>query len=206
MFARSTTFNANRESIDAGIALIRDEVWPALQAMDGCIGLSMMVDRESGRCIATSAWENENAMRASEDSVRPLRDRAAQILGGDSQVDEWEIAYMHRDHNSADGACVRATWMRMDPGSMDRALDVYRLASLPAMEDLPGFCSASLFLDRTNGRAVSNVTYDDRETMERIRDQAASLRSEGAREAGAEVIDVAEFELVLAHLHVPEMA
>ena len=64
MYARSTTVQAKRESIDAGIAHIRDEVLPALQRMDGCVGLSLLVDRDSGRCIATSSWESKAAMRA----------------------------------------------------------------------------------------------------------------------------------------------
>ena len=41
---------------------------PALAAMDGYIGLSMLVDRESGRCIATSAWETEDALRTSTEA------------------------------------------------------------------------------------------------------------------------------------------
>ncbi|MDT5333108.1 MAG: hypothetical protein QOF31_4405, partial [Mycobacterium sp.] len=59
VYARSTTIQAQPSSIDDGIAYVRDEVMPALQAMDGYIGLSMLVDRESGRCITTSAWETE---------------------------------------------------------------------------------------------------------------------------------------------------
>ena len=63
MYARSTTINAQSGSIDAGIAHIRDEVLPALRELDGFVGLSLMVDRDSGRCIATTAWANEDAMR-----------------------------------------------------------------------------------------------------------------------------------------------
>ena len=91
VYARSTTIQAQPSSIDAGIAHVRDEVMPALQAMDGCIGMSLLVDRESGRCIATSAWETEEAMRASAELVRPLRDRAAETFGGTGRVEEWEI-------------------------------------------------------------------------------------------------------------------
>lgn len=205
MYARSTTVHAKLESIDAGIAHIRDEVLPAIQSM-GCIGLSMLVDRRSGRCIATSAWESPDAMRATAEQVRPIRDRALEILGGTSEVEEWDIAVMHRNHNSHEGACVRTTWMRVEPTELDRAVDVYKLASLPAMEELDGFCSASLLIDRASGRAVSSVTYDSLEAMEGNREQASAVRAAGTEEARAEVLDVCEFELALAHLHVPEMA
>ena len=56
VYARSTTIQAQPSSIDDGIAFVRSEVMPALTAMDGYIGLSLLVDRESGQCIATSAW------------------------------------------------------------------------------------------------------------------------------------------------------
>src|SRR4029077_19333814 len=74
VYARSTTIQAQPSSIDAGIAHVRDEVMPALPGMAGCIGLSLLVDRQSGRCIVTSAWETEDAMRDSEEQVRPIRD------------------------------------------------------------------------------------------------------------------------------------
>lgn len=206
VYARSTTVLAHPESIDAGFGHIRDEVMPTLLGMDGCIGLSMLVDRGSGRCIATSAWRSRDAMLASEMRLRAVRDHAAEVLGGRPQVDEWEIAVLHRDHTSGPGACVRATWVRMEPDQADRAVDVYRMALLPAMQDYDGFCSASLLVDRMSGFAVSSVTYDSIEAMGRSRDRADALREAGAREAGVEIVEVCEFELALAHLRVPEMA
>ncbi len=125
--------------------------------------------------------------------------------GSNPKTEEWEIAVLHRDHRSAEGACVRATWVRVDPATLDRSIDVYKLASLPRLEDLAGFCSASLLVDRASGRAVSSVTYDSQEAMNGSREAAASMRSATAKEAGARVIDVCEFELALAHLRVPEL-
>ncbi|WP_436493464.1 antibiotic biosynthesis monooxygenase [Actinokineospora sp. HUAS TT18] len=207
MFARSTTLQAHQDKIDTGIAHVRDEVMPALQDMDGFVGLSMLIDRSSGRCIVTTSWESEEAMRATTESVRSMRDRAAEMLGGNrAQVDEWEIAALHRDHKSQEGACVRATWMRVGDTEPDRATDVFRMALLPKIEQLPGFCSASLLLDRESGIAVSSVTYDSRAAMEDSRAQADQLRSSGAKEAGVEVLEVTEFDLAIAHLRVPEMA
>lgn len=206
MYARSTTIHADLAALDTGIAFVRDEVMPALQAIEGNIGLSMLVDRASGMCIATSAWESREAMQASEDGVRLLRERAAEMLRGRTQVEMWEIAVLHRDHVSRPGSGVRATWLQVPPDRVDSALDMYRMASLPAMQELEGFCSASLLVDRSTGRSVSSVTYDSVEAMLRNREHASALRDAASQEAAAEVLGVHEFELALAHLHVPEMA
>ena len=83
MYARSTTVRGDPNSVDEGIAYIRDEVMPAVQRMDGCVGLSMLADRTSGRCIVTTAWADYDALRLSADGVKPMRQRAAEIMGGE---------------------------------------------------------------------------------------------------------------------------
>jgi hypothetical protein len=206
VYARSTSVQAQPSNIDAGVAYVRDEVMPALAAMDGYIGLSMLVDRESGRCIATSAWETEDALRTSTGAAAPLRDRAREIFGGDVTLDQWEIGVLHRDHQSNDGACVRVTWLKIPPDQADRSIDFYKSAVLPSLADLEGFCSASYLINRGSGRAVSSATFDSREAMHRNEEQARELRNTRTRELGADILDVGEFELALAHLRVPEMA
>jgi Antibiotic biosynthesis monooxygenase len=208
VYARSTTIQAQPSSIDAGIAHLRDEVMPALQAIDGCVGVSLLADRESGRCVATSAWETEDAMRASAGKIQPIRDRAAKIFGGSPTVEEWEIAALHRDHRSHDGACVRATWVTGDPPRMDENVEYYKTAILPELENLEGFCSASLMIDRASGRAVSCASFDSREAMERNsnREQSTALKNAKLQEAGAKEVDEREFDLALAHLRAPELA
>ena len=96
MYARSTTIRGNPQTLDDGIAYVRDEVMPAVTEMEGCVGLSMLADRDSGRCIITSAWESEEAMRASADRVGSIRERATEILGGQSGVQEGELAVLDR--------------------------------------------------------------------------------------------------------------
>ena len=206
MYARSTTIQAQPSSIDDGIAFVRDTVMPALEGMDGFIGVSLMVDRQSGRCIATSAWESEEAMRASSEAVRPVREQATQAFGGSADVEGWEIAVLHRDHRSSEGACVRTTWVKVDPDQIDQGLEMYKTTVLPALEELEGFCSASLMVDRASGRGVASASFDSAEAMERNRPQADSLRDASTQQAGADVLDECEFELALAHLRVPEMA
>jgi hypothetical protein len=88
---------------------------------------------------------------------------------------------------------------------VDQAIESVKTTSLPAAEALEGFCSASLMVNRATGRAVLSATYDSRDAMVRTREQASTLRTSGTQQADAQVTDVAEFELALAHLRVPEM-
>jgi hypothetical protein len=206
MHARSVTIMGRPDSIDAGVAFVRDEVMQTLMGMQGCIGLSLLVDRASGRCITTSAWQDPDSMRASEEQLRPLRSRGAEMMGGGQpQAEEWEIAVLHRDHTSQQGACVRATWVRMDPQQLDRGVDVFKNSALPAIEGYDGFCSASLLVNRENGGAVVSVSFDSRDAMDRSRERAQQVREQTTREMNAEVVEVGEFELALAHLRVPEL-
>jgi hypothetical protein len=144
-------------------------------------------------------------MRASADKARELRARAADQLGGNvEKIDEWEVAVLHRDHRAATGACARATWGKSDPALFEQNIEYYRTSILPALENLDGFCSASLLLDRATGRGVSTATFDSREAMERNRAQALALKAAHMPE-GVEELDECEFELALAHLRVPEL-
>lgn len=206
MYARSTTFPGRPDAVDAGIAFVRDVVMPALQSMPGFVGLSMLVDRETGRCISTSAWQDLNSMRASNAGVQRLRERGAEIFGTRPQIEEWEIAGMHREHPAGPGACARVVWVRTEPGTTDRVVEAFRGTGLPMLEEIEGFCSASVLVDPSSGQAVVTSLYESRESIEASRARAEEIRTAASRQAGAEMVDVAEFELAVAHLKVPEMA
>ena len=199
MYARSTTFQGMPANIDAGITFINSEAGPMLHQIEGCRGLSMLVDRVTGRCIATSSWETEAAMRNSDERLRPIRDRGRDILGGSMQVDEWEIAVMHRTHH---GECCRVSWLR---GDLDAMTETVRTGILPQLEQTPGFCSASLLVNRSTGLSCATTAWETRDAMEASRPSADDMRSRAAKDAGGEIVEVHEFELAYAHLHVPEL-
>lgn len=207
MFVRTSEVQADPAKIDDGIAVVRDDIFPAVSGMDGSVGMSLLVDRDSGRCIATTAWRSEDAMLQSAERVLPLRDRAVQSLGGSaSEVHQWEVAVVHRDHAAPQGACARLVWLRGDRASADRAIGTYKMAVLPRLMEMEGFCSASLLIDRDAGRVVGTAVFDSREALEASRNEAQRMRERVATEVGATIDNVEEMEMVFAHLHVPEMA
>ncbi|WP_071287574.1 hypothetical protein [Mycolicibacterium llatzerense] len=205
MYARSTTIHAQPSAIDAGVAHLRDEVMPQLQELDGFVGMSLLTDRASGRCIATTAYESEEAMNALAERVRPIRARAIEMFGGAATVDEWDIAVMHRAHQIPEGACARVTWGHADPANADAAIDYFRSTIVPDTEALEGFCSVSLMVDRATGRGVSCTTFDSREAMARNRAEAQTIKESRLPEAGATELDECEFDVAFAHLRVPEL-
>jgi hypothetical protein len=205
VFARSSTFSGDPAGVTDGIAYVRDEVMPMLGEIDGCVGLSMMVDRETGECIATTSWATDDAMRASSDRLTAVRGRLGGMLQAPASVLEWQIEVMHRDHATTDGAWCRVTWLRTDHADVNRGIDIYRTTLLPRIEALPGFCSASLMVDRARSRACSTASFDSFKALNESREEAWAIRDAGVRDAGVDVVDASEFELAIAHLRVPEL-
>jgi quinol monooxygenase YgiN len=204
MYARSTTIHGNPGSVDATTAYVRDEVMPAARDMDGCLGLSMLADRDTGRCIVTTSWRDEAALHSSADDVRPYADRTAELLGGAAEVQEWEIAAMHRVPEAHNGARSRVTWLRTAPEAVNRAVDAVRLSLMPKLDDLPGFCSVSVMVRRDEGLTVAAVSYDSGAHLEQATEGAREFREEFAPALGIAVVDAAEFDVAIAHLRVPE--
>src|SRR5690242_11239864 len=70
MYARSTSIRSNPDKLDDGIAYVAKDVLPTLGQSDGCIGLSMLTNRDDGRCIVTTSWRDDASMRATSEEAR----------------------------------------------------------------------------------------------------------------------------------------
>ncbi len=84
-----------------------------------------------------SAWDSEQALRASEDRLRPTRERAQEVFGGPFEVAEWEIGVLHRLRPAGDGAAARVIWGTADPARLDDVLDAARTGLLPSSTTCP---------------------------------------------------------------------
>jgi heme-degrading monooxygenase HmoA len=91
-----------------------------------------------------------------------------------------------------------------EPTQIGHFLDAIRENAIPKLEQLPGFCSVSVLVDRQSGRRAVATTYESQQAMRNAANQASAIREETVQTTGGNVTDVGEFELVMAHLRVPE--
>jgi len=205
MYARTATLRGKPDAVDQAISFVRDEWLPSTTGLEGCTGLSMLAARRSGRCIVTTGWETEATMLASAEGMRPHRARLGKILSAVPVVAQYEVAVMHRAQRAGENACCRVTWSALrDPALVDEDIATFRMALLPRVEELAGFASASLMVDRLSGRAALAVNYVDREAMLAAGQRADALQQQYVREMGGRITEVAELDLVVAHLRIPE--
>ena len=93
MYARVTSLTGSPDDIDAGIADFRDEAVPFTHGQGGK-GAILLVDRATGRALAITLWEDEQALQASEEAANTLRAQAAEDIHVTQSptVERYEVA------------------------------------------------------------------------------------------------------------------
>ncbi len=81
MHARVSIFEGPPFKIDDLVSQAREQVLPQARQMDGFKGLIALGDRQSGKTLAITFWEDEEAMRASEEAANQLRSESAEASG-----------------------------------------------------------------------------------------------------------------------------
>ncbi len=92
MFARVTTVQGPVDRLDEATRMIQEQVIPAARQMSGFRGGYWLGDRQTGKAIAVILWEDEEAVRASEEAMAQSRSQGAQAIGATIQsVEEYEV-------------------------------------------------------------------------------------------------------------------
>jgi heme-degrading monooxygenase HmoA len=94
MFARVSTYEGRPEQLDEMHHEGVEHVLPALEMQAGYSGGLVLADRQSGRVLAVTLWENEQAMNATEDASHWLRIFSAESSGGTiCSVQRYEVLF-----------------------------------------------------------------------------------------------------------------
>jgi heme-degrading monooxygenase HmoA len=92
MYARVTTIQGAPAKMDDAKGHTQEQTLSQLQEMEGFKGFVALGDRNSGKLIGVSFWESEEALRATDQAVVPVREGAAEASGGTVvSVEEYEV-------------------------------------------------------------------------------------------------------------------
>jgi heme-degrading monooxygenase HmoA len=94
MFARVSTYEGRPEQLDEMHHEGVEHVLPALEMQNGFSGGLVLADRQSGRVLAVTLWESEQALNATEDASHWMRVFSAESGGGTiSSVQRYEVLF-----------------------------------------------------------------------------------------------------------------
>jgi hypothetical protein len=202
VFARTAVHQGRPDRVGAALAYLRDTAVPTILGMPTCVGMSVLASLQTGLVIVSTAWETKADMHASVVKIRPIREKTAEAVGGGTaELEEWEIAAMHRRHHAGHPVCARVIWLRIESSGVDALVSEFNSATLPALDATRGFCSASLLVNPGWGRAAVSIAYESVEAMDR-----RISGSDGRRLLETNVIQIREFDEVMPHLRVPDLA
>ena len=93
MYARVTTLEGPPDKLDDATRHVQEQVLPQLKQMDGFKGFVALGNRQSGKLLGVALWENEEALRASEEAASRLRGGAAEATDSAvARVEEFEVS------------------------------------------------------------------------------------------------------------------
>ncbi|MFF9843773.1 hypothetical protein [Streptomyces sp. NPDC013740] len=198
MYVRSIYATGDPATLDGVTEGLRTEGRELLSAQPGYRGMGLFVDREVGKLLVGSWWEDEASRQASFENLGKRRDELISPFARTLAIDNWEAPVARRAEDLGPGAGFRLVRMDVEPGDIDLLVQTFRDTSLPKAQQVPGMSGISLLVDRERGRAAVGSLYTDREALAASRGAVAAIRRETTEKARVITRSLEEFEVVLA--------
>jgi heme-degrading monooxygenase HmoA len=90
--ARVNVMEMDPGRIDDAVKTLEEGGLDRLKSIDGFKGMTILGDRGGGKALAISFWESEDALNASEESVRETRKQATEAAGApEPKIEIYEV-------------------------------------------------------------------------------------------------------------------
>lgn len=199
MFVRVNTVTGAKD-VDAGVALVRDKVVPALQDQKGYRGVTVSGSPADGEMGVLTMWDSLADLEASESAVAHLRDETVAAVGGSVTVAKMEQVIVEvGSQPPAEGCSLRIVEVTMDPSTVDEQIAWFRENVLPQLKGSAGFRMVRLMADREAGRFLVGSVWSDDASM-RDAGAAAEERRRTAKERGVDVSEPRYRKLLFSQL------
>lgn len=199
MFVRVNNVTGAKD-VDAGLALLREKVVPALRDQKGYRGVTVSGNADTGEMGVLTMWDSMADLEASESAVAHLREETVAAIGGSVTVSKMEQVIVEvGSQPPAEGCSLRIIEVTMDPSKVDEQIAWFRENVLPQLKTSAGFRLVRLMADRQAGRFLVGSVWSDDASMH-AGDAAAEERRRGAKDRGVEVSEPRYRKLLLTDI------
>ncbi len=116
MRARVNLITADPDRMADTIGYIKTSVRPAVDSMDGSLGLSLYANAEIGVAVLESFWASREALIHSEQMAAPRRTDVVRRAVGTVSVERYRVPVYEREAPLDTAAGLRLTRMDVDTG------------------------------------------------------------------------------------------
>ncbi|MEU6867370.1 antibiotic biosynthesis monooxygenase [Streptomyces sp. NPDC046876] len=198
MYVRSIYATGDPAELDGVAEALRTEGRELVSAQPGFRGMGLFVDRELGKLLVGTWWEDATSRQASYETLSKRRTEMLASFAQTVTVDNWEAPVARRAEDLGPGAGFRLVRMDVEPTGIDLLVETFRDTALPRLQQVPGLAGISLLVDRERGRAAVGALYTDRGTLAASRGPVAAVRAAATTQAPARTTSLEEFEVLLA--------
>lgn len=198
MHARINLVAGDPAQLDEAIRYMEGTVRPHVEAQHGNRGIACLANADLGTFVVASYWDSLDAMTASEQAVQVSRKEIVERMRGTVTVEQYDVPAFVRRSRPQPGAGVRLARFDCAPAGIDAVVEEFRNTGVPALMDMPGLCSAHLMTDRTTGRCVVVIVWEDMDALAASRAAGARLRANVAAVTHMQVRSVEEYKLVFS--------
>ncbi|MDQ6691681.1 MAG: antibiotic biosynthesis monooxygenase [Candidatus Dormibacteraeota bacterium] len=190
-----TRVKGSPDRLDEAIADYEKSVAGPARSQPGFQGIALLVNRQTGEAISITYWEDEAALRASQQFADKARAESTGRTG--SQVistETAEIVDMQRTGPPRSKAYVRLNTVAGSPDKVDKAVDMYKSQVVPLLKQQRGFLAAIAGANRQTGKVVVSSVWDSEENRQASEAAVAQLRRDTGEAAGDLNVKVEQFE------------
>ncbi|MEU3774801.1 antibiotic biosynthesis monooxygenase [Streptomyces sp. NPDC032472] len=198
MYVRSIYATGDPAELDGVAEALRTEGRELLTAQPGFRGMGLFVDRELGKLLVGSWWDDEASRQASYEALSTRRTEMLASFAQTMTVDNWEAPVARRAEDLGPGAGFRLVRMDVEPSGIDLLVETFRNTALPRLQQVPGLAGISLLIDRARGRAAVGALYTDRDALAASRGAVAAVRGATTGKATAHTTSLEEFDVLVA--------
>jgi hypothetical protein len=203
MNARVTRSETAPDKVEEGANRIKEVVIPQVKKLQGFKGGYWLIDRKTGKGFGVTLFENEAALRATEDAAAKIR---VQVPTGTkiTGVESYEVVGTIPVQGPA--AAARATKFEASPDKFNEVTKFVNGTVIPSTKKIAGVKGGYWLIDRHTGKGLALALFEDAAAVRASEDSAAKIRSQATQELNVKFTGVEQYEVYAQAVAEPAMA